>query len=173
MSRRYGRNQRRAHRQELAEAQKQNEHLQSTVSLLRETGRRNADCVRFTAEVLGKHFATLPDSVQVVSKIPESIRLPQAMRFRGYVAEDVVGPLSYTLHALEANRTELRLDDIQKAMRVTYRTPTGIFAYAMTLDAWDLYPDEALREIVVREVAESIALQVVKTRNAKRTAVQP
>lgn len=168
MSNRYGRNQRRKHREELAEARKQNERLEANVELLRATGRRNADAVRFTAEVLGQHFATLPDNPQLVEQIPESIRLPQTMRFRGYVADDIAEPLQYAIHILETNSAELRMDGLQAAMRVTYRTPAGDFAYAMSLAAWERMPAEALRDLVAREIAESIAHQVVKVRAMKR-----
>lgn len=168
MSSRYGRNQRRKHRDELAAAMKQNEHLEANVRLLRETGRRNADAIRMTAEVLGQHFMTLPDSPQMVDEIPESIRLPKQMRFRGYVADDIAEPLQYTLYLLETNGVELRLDDLQNAVRVTYTTPDGPFSYAMSRSAWDRLPPEALRELVAREIAHAIAAQVVTVRDRKR-----
>lgn len=169
MTKRYGRNQRRQHRAELAEAQKLNAHLHSTIALLRATGERNADAVRMTAEILGQHFAALPGEVtHLVEQIPESIRLPGYMRFRGYVASDIAPSLQHTLYMLETNSTELRLDELQGVVRVAFRTPAGDFAYAMSLAAWERYPDWALREQVAREIAECIAHQVVKARNVRR-----
>lgn len=71
MSRRYGRNQKRAHRAQITALAHKVDIQERQLSELRILGARNRQIVKKTAQVLGKFFVTLPPHNEVVRQMDE------------------------------------------------------------------------------------------------------
>lgn len=85
MTKRYGRNQKRAALKRIAELERAVDYSQKRIEELEFLGRHNADILEETAAVLGNHFVTLPPAtveIQHIDRLAHGWRVPVARNHR-------------------------------------------------------------------------------------------
>lgn len=178
MSRRFGRNQKRAMRAQIAAVEKQNADLQyrnneckvlmqlkdQRISILRET-------VDLTAQVLGEYFISLPIKTQEVMEIVDLLRLP-APETRGSYDEPSTqrrwqAVQQAVLH-LELHRTDAHLDELQQCVHLRVHSVSGQVGFGLSDQAWLHTPVEVLQQLIIKEIAPAIAQKLIEIRKKGR-----
>ena len=164
MSRRFGRNQKRAMRSALAEFGKQLEYTQNTVSSLRQQMHTNEMCLRLVARVLGDDFVALePRTVHVDSLERPFYQAPRMdpQRLLNYLQPgELADAVAYSVLDIEPNRAKVAYYEQQ--VRFHFHTPTGETTYGMSRQAWDRMPADAKEHMLRGEIAESMAQHLTK-----------
>jgi len=157
MSKRYGRNQKRKAREQIASLERRN-----TQSALHNTElqRRMSDLVEMANvmdEVLGKNFIG-NDSEYHIQPGQDYIRIPEVPKF-GYPYGKEASPLevAYKLHSLDVMDTSVELDSLREAMCVrVYIAGEAAMAMNLTTRVWDHFPREYLIQDLSRKFAEML-----------------
>lgn len=170
MSKRFGRNQKRALRlanNELAEMVARGKDREA--ELLRAMA-DNQHTVEMVAQILGENFAGLPPKTVVVDEIHSPMLMPnRAQRFMTTppdlsrhvtAAEYVHDQLMLLVRGDGARRSHLEM-----ATHFRFETPAGALAYAMSDDAYRHMPDAWFLDILPKEIARDVAMEIVKIRN--------
>lgn len=164
MSKRFGRNQKRALKARIAELETDNERWQHRYDVLQELGERNRRIVNDTALVLGDHFLTLdPKTVELkhIDQLAYGWRvgvqkgpLPWSWNPESHVSTD-----QFLEVALPILHGSVIADQLQHRMhfRLTYNGHA--VGYAMDESAFQKAP----RDLVIRNVSAAMAEQLVST----------
>jgi len=163
MSKRFGRNQKRAFRAELAETNATNQHL------INELGRErnlNRDCkdilvsqgeaIRMTREVLGRYFPTLPvievyaecapDQPYVVAREPRV-----SWRNSAYEPMAEVNDLMFRTEQLYALEGHVELNKLQRCMTVRSWYRNEGVSYRISEQALQHMPQGVLEGLLIRD----------------------
>lgn len=148
MSKRFGRNQKRAMRELLANAESKASSLEEGISQanilsrhLRQKLDHAQDVIREVAYVLGDTFIALPVRTSSVQMLMDRYRVPairdmpslrEAMYSHG-AAEQCV---SMMVHELQGNQLKTTRDHLRGMIHVAYLTPKGDRHYAISESAW-------------------------------------
>lgn len=157
MSRRFGRQQKRKFRTQVAALTTQLLRDQKELVSLLYRMRENEDCIALTRKVLGKHFVGLPVNTLDVPEMPEFIRLANLFSNTDFTPLDGTPKpeaINEALYFLDTYRVELRVDDLmqQVHIRVKSNTPNQV-EYALSRSAFEAVPVEHL----IREISYGLA----------------
>lgn len=161
MSKRFGRNQKRALRAQLAECRGQLRKSQETCQALRQQMSENEQCVRDVGQILGKHFAGLPPQFVRAMNIHPDMYLPAC----GASTDDPqVRSVRYHLMLLTKYQGARR-DELSEMLHCRFITPAGDMAYGINEEAFRRMPSEVLQSRLCNEIAAEMAVAVVERRN--------
>ena len=161
MSKRFGRNQKRRMKQEieglsavLQRCAKNEQRLQGFVT-------EYLYAIKLTADVLGRHFCTLPPEVIKAHRLDRSLvyRMAKPMEFPMVRMEaDDMKHLTYSVadavRELDMYRAELRTDKLADQVHVRIHGPRDEgYAYAISSEMKRMYPKDRLIEQISRELA--------------------
>jgi len=146
MSRRFGRNQKRAMRSALVEFGKQLEYTQNTVNSLRQQMYSNEQALRLVASILGDDFVGLePRTIKVDSlDRPYYPFQPRSSmdKFNAFADPgDLADAVACSVLEIEPNRAKVVYYEEQ--IRFHLMTPAGEAAYGMSRQAWERMPADA------------------------------
>lgn len=167
MSKRFGRNQKRAMRQDIYNLQEKlgvkNEALnmcQGLAAHMRTEIREQQEALDRVARVLGKHFFGLPAVKDRMSYLPEPYRMAaEASITRAFGAREVPELVTYATEQLQYLRSETLRNPITGAVHIELETPDGRRTYALSYQAWqEMKKDkDYMARIIAREVSQSLA----------------
>ncbi|MBT2773798.1 hypothetical protein J7J47_16365 [Halomonas sp. ISL-60] len=160
MGNRFGRNQKRKMRAEIAKLESAYKRESELAKYLRAQGLRDNDTVKRVADVLGEHFAALDPKTVQVDRMIGYLRLPMAHRtpFSFDQCSDFCESVEIAISELEANWMELRADRLTGQQFVLLQSPGGDIGYALSGSA----VMQSNADHLAQEVAGAIAVELAK-----------
>lgn len=172
MSKRFGRNQKRAMREKIKEA----EYFNQLCSELMKSVRTERDDLREVVDrtkcVLGEHFISLPlktlevkdilDRFQVTPFQPHKFFTPnQSREMQAMVLE--------SLHYLEmeTHQSSLRVDELRGTIHMRYRSISGEVAYSISEHAWHKLSEAHLVDLLKQQIAPEMAQHLIRERKRR------
>lgn len=152
MSKRFGRNQRRKLRAELADSLDQLSKERAEVRRLLKSDPARDEALRLTARVLGEHFATLPTATMYMrSELAPRLAMASHMSCSPYEA---AMPVMEALNIIQLELVEIDcwLDKLRGRLTVYAEYPGNRVALALTRGAFTHWPIEQ----AARQVAQSL-----------------
>jgi hypothetical protein len=163
MTKRFGRNQKRAMRAEQERLTNQVDHWKKEKRLADQLGQANRETLRDVSRILGQHFIGLPPVVRMVTHMQHNYRIPEMQlpqlleRAPDPTQQEMVAEL---LHIIECQPMKLRtqIDDIRRQIHFRLRTPDGELGYALSDQAWaEMRNDRRVVEYLAEMVASELA----------------
>lgn len=166
MARRFGRNQKRAMRNQIQSQEKLLEQHIEHISSLNHDLRQANEVINLTAEVLGEHFATLPVQTAEVKEIRERYEYPkrQTSRYSFGDMNPVISAVQYSLCYIDTYQADARIDELSGAMHMRYKSISGNVAYGVSEEAWRRLPEKLLVTKFVDEISLDMAVHLVRER---------
>lgn len=169
MSRRFGRNQKRAMRSALVEFGKQLEHTQNTVNSLRQQMYTNEQALRLVARVLGDDFVGLEPRRILIDTFDRTYyqapRMPMERLMELAEPGELADAVAYSVLEIEPNRAKVAYYEEQ--IRFRFDTPSGDVSYGMSRQAWDRMPTAAQENMLRNEIAKSMAQHLIKQKGKR------
>lgn len=154
MSKRFGRNQKRKMKEQLALQEKKINKLEAN----RQEYSELKYCVELTAKVLGRYFVTLPPERRIFDKIPKQIQhmLHDSSKKWWSASDSDVSKITYTINLLNVILTDIEFDYLRNAIH--FRVSAGYndnYAYSMSNEAIAMIPIESLIEHMASTLSKS------------------
>jgi len=163
MSRRFGRNQKRAMRAQIRANEKIVEcKTQAIKEMRRDLDEANAVIER-TAQVLGDHFVTLPVKPVEVRDLLEQFRVPIFQPNRSYAINAAVMRALEVID-IDTYRASLRVDELRGTVHMRYQSISGDVGYGLSEHAWRKLSEAHLVDLVTNEIAPEMAKYLVSER---------
>ena len=166
MSKRFGRNQKRAMRNKIQNQEKLLEHHIEIISSLNWDIRQANNIVNRTADILGEHFASLPSKTTEVKEI-----LPRYRNFTPHQSSYTSGPISTAaifvdnaLDYIDTYQAALSIDDLRKTMHMRYISHSGSVGYGLSDTAWRKLSEDQLVCLIKEQIAGDMATHLVRQR---------
>lgn len=161
MSRRFGRNQKRAMRTQIRNLQRE-VHLRNIKNL---DLSRNLDAantvVERTYQVLGEHFITLPVKTHEVEDILEHYQVSIFQPVRSHLIQHKVME-SLDLIDIETHELSVRADELRGTVHMRYRSISGDVAYGLSDHAWRKIPEAYLVDLIKNQIAPEMAKILIR-----------
>lgn len=165
MSKRFGRNQKRAMRAIIAEQSTElrdvTKRLDSTIA----TQRPMRETLDEVARVLGRHFMALPPVQRYVDRIPERYRMPIVEQVPAFIelanqipTLSMASYVDMAVHSVQAD--SLAMERLKGSMHVLLRTDRGDVGYAISEQAMNSMNPDRLSRLYVPMIAEAFAQQL-------------
>lgn len=168
MSRRFGRNQKRAMRSALAELGKKLEHSQKNVESLHQQMHTNEMCLRLVARILGDDFVGLEPRTIQMDTLDRPYFHPPRMDPQRLIScmhpGQLADAVAYSVLEIEPNRA--RVAYYEEQIRFRFITPAGDVSYGMSRQAWDRMPKDEQEHMLRGEIAHSMANHLIKSRRS-------
>ena len=168
MSRRFGRNQKRAMRAKMIELERAVELLKLEAEMVRSQLRNANVIIERTAQVLGDHFVTLPLKTQELTGIPNrfkvSIFKPHLHRY-AEINEAVLDALEYI--NMDTHQTFVRIDELRGMVHMRCRSIGGDAAYALSDQAYRKLSEAHLVDLISQQIAPEMAKQLIRERKKR------
>lgn len=166
MSKRFGRNQKRAMRAKIVDLERQNDVKGRKINDLHTDLHRANTVVERTAQVLGDHFITLP--VQTL-EVKDMLRRFQVSIFQpnrhSYVNEAVLSALEYI--DMDTHQASVHADELRGTIHMRYQSISGDVAYALSDHAWRKLPEGHLTELLKQQIAPDMARLLTRERKKR------
>ena len=138
MSKRFGRNQKRAMRADLSNARASLERKEKELAATRQSVRPMRDALDDVARVLGKHFIGLPTVEHYVNELQDRYRMPRATPADFLPLSDnhdMAMLVSIAMDYLEVGRMRSVVDELRGQIHVRFRLPDGELSYGISMSA--------------------------------------
>lgn len=167
MSRRFGRNQKRAMRAKIAGLESLNEQQSRKISDLRDDINQADTIIERTAQVLGDHFATLPVQTRVVKEMQRSFQVSIFQPNRSY---SIQGAVMHALSAMEIDvyQASLHVDELRSMIHLRYASESGQVGYGLSQQAWSRLRDGQIQEMLEKQIAPEMARLLARGRNKRQ-----
>lgn len=167
MSRRFGRNQKRAMRAKIAELEHQNDLKERKTEDLRNDLRLANTVIERTAQVLGDHFATLPVQTHEVKEMQNSFQVSIFQPNRSY---SIQGAVMHALSAMEIDvyQASLHVDELRNMIHLRYASESGQVGYGLSQQAWLRLREGHLQEMIEKQIAPEMARLLARGRNKRQ-----
>lgn len=167
MSRRFGRNQKRAMRAKIAELEHQNGLKERKTEDLRNDLRLANTVIERTAQVLGDHFATLPVQTREVKEMQNSFQVSIFQPNRSY---PIQGAVMHALSAMEIDvyQASLHVDELRNMIHLRYASESGQVGYGLSQQAWLRLREGQLQEMIEKQIAPEMARLLARGRNKRQ-----
>lgn len=159
MSRRFGRNQKRAMQKSIEQLKSSLQMQEGLARHMRERMSESDYTIRLVAEILGENFVGLPpeeisieDSSQTVS-----VHARHGSDIRMMRDEDVMRGLQFSIHRLEKMQLSIQRDKMMGDIHFRYSTPSGDVGYTVSRSTWDSLPKSVRFEIAYHNIAKDMA----------------
>ena len=168
MSKRFGRNQKRAMRAKMTELERAVELLKLEAEMVRSQLRNANAIIERTAQVLGDHFVTLPLKTQELTGIPNRFRVsifkPHLHRY-AEINEAVLDALEYI--NMDTHQTFVRIDELRGMVHMRCRSIGGDVAYALSDQAYRKLSEAHLVDLISQQIAPEMAKQLIRERKKR------
>lgn len=168
MSKRFGRNQKRAMRAKIAGLEFMAGLRKQEVAELRDDLRRANTVIERTAQVLGDHFATLPVQTLEVKEMQNSFKVSIFQPNRSYSIQDSV---MRALSAMEIDvyQASLHVDELRNIIHFRFVSESGQVGYGLSQQAWSRLREGQLQEMIEKQIAPEMARLLARGRNKRQS----
>lgn len=166
MARRFGRNQKRAMRNQIQLQEKLLEqHIEVIGSHTKELYQAN-QIIKMTAKVLGEHFVTLPVQTVEVKEIRERYEyMPtRSVRYWPNHNHEIANFVQHALCYIDTYQADAKVDELSGAMHMRYESISGDVAYGVSEEAWRRLPEEILVNKFAEQIATKMATVLVRAK---------
>jgi hypothetical protein len=132
MSKRFGRNQRRAMREAMDSQSEQLAFMQRQRDGAIANQRQMREALNRVARVLGPHFFGLPAVRQVVGRIEREYRIPQAQVLNFLQPNDMAGLVEHSVTVLQSMEMRGTVDKLRGAVHMRLYSQAGDVAYGIS-----------------------------------------
>jgi hypothetical protein len=144
MSKRFGRNQKRALTAKMQQAQGEASRFEEAYTLNKALSDRQGRQLRSlehsmdrVARILGDRFYGLPPISQRVQNLRDSMRIPKQRSVLPFMPnEDVAEMLVFAVEELQSISASVQLETMREMIHIYLETPDGRKAYALSRRAW-------------------------------------
>lgn len=176
MARRFGRNQKRAMRNQMEQQRIDfnNRMLNVTIQnnellrLQREQIKELTQIVDLTSEILGNHFIALPPETKEVRELHDHYNFHVRPHHNSWDYKDTTNLTNYVhkgLVQLETFTADLQIDDLRRMMHMRYSSAKTHVAYGVSEDVFIRMPVERLEDILLKEIALSLSRKIATARS--------
>lgn len=172
MSRRFGRNQKRALRTELTIAQGNADKFQYAYELAdginkhqNHLVREQTDALQRIARVLGPNFYGLAPIKRRLDHLGNSFQLPKMRDPIEFLDNrELPEMVAYAVEQLQAVQAKVRRDQITGAVHILLETPDGRRTYAVSASAWAQMKRDRryMAEVLVKEIGQAMAEYITR-----------
>lgn len=161
MSKRFGRNQKRRMREQIAQLRAERDINKDFYLQERARGERNRRIVEETAQVLGRHFCTLdPDCVEVrdLNQLVHGWRVMDEPPLECYLDRDTELPTfaTFTERVLPILYGSVQADQLRRHVHIEFTYHGKMAGYGIDLDTLKLMPPKVAAERMGREMARHL-----------------
>lgn len=167
MSKRFGRNQKRAMRNKIQNQEKLLEHHIEIISSLNWDIRQANEIINRTADILGEHFASLPVKTKEVKEIQNRYRYSVRMSVPSYASHGEMAIRSFvnsTLSYIDTYQAALSIDDLRNTMHMRYISHSGSVGYGLSETVWRKLSEDQLIALLREQIAGDMATHLVRQR---------
>jgi hypothetical protein len=170
MSKRFGRNQKRALKAELMKAQQDNAAMEKRMRIAINSTAPMRDALDHVARTLGKHFIGLPPIENHVRTLERRYGMPRAALVDDlkYMAgnNEMAAMLSIAMDYLEVVSMGHVIDELRQEMHLRLRLPDGQVAYAVSLQGMQKMRTEDWAREISHIVAGQMAQYIIQGKKA-------
>lgn len=167
MSRRFGRNQKRAMRAKIADLEYVSELQNITIARLKMQLNEADTVIERTAQVLGDHFATLPVKTHYVKDMLDRFQISIFEPERSWSMRAAV-MRSLTTLEIEPYQASLHVDELRSMIHLRYASESGQVGYGLSDQAWKNMRTGHLVELLEKQIASQMATLLVKDHLKRR-----
>lgn len=170
MSKRFGRNQKRAMRLQLQQKDNLIEKQVESMQLLKNDLSHANHVINLTADILGEYFVSLPVKTTEVEEIQERYQFCLKRPHHEFNYDRVsmkMNMLEYTLDYLDTYQASTYTDELRSMIHLRYRSINGEVAYGFTDKAWTMLSEHHLVPLKTKFIAEEMAKHLTKERKTK------
>ena len=161
MSKRFGRNQKRAMRAQIAGRDDIIALKDQSLDRIYKDLKQANEVMERTAQVLGDHFATLPVQTVEVKEMLDRFRVSIFQPNRcSYVNEAVLSALHYI--EMEPYQAGVRADELRGTIHMRYESLSGEVGYALSDHAWRQLSEDHLVELLKQQIAPRMATMLIR-----------
>lgn len=166
MSRRFGRNQKRAMRAKISGLEFTSELKKELINQL-ETDLNQANTViERTYQVLGAHFVTLPVKTHEVKNILKYYQVSIFQPNRSHLIQHKVMQ-SLDLIDIETHQSSVGVDELRGTIHMHYRSISGDVAYGLSDHAWRKLSEAQLVDLLKNQIAPDMAKLLIRERKKR------
>lgn len=163
MSKRFGRNQKRAMREQIRTNEQWIETKNQTILELKSMLNEANTVIERTSQVLGDHFVTLPVKPVEVEEVLERFQVSIFQPCRSYAINSAVMQ-ALNLIDIDTYRASLRVDELRGTVQMRYESISGVVGYGLPDHAWRKLSEAHLVELVKNQIAPEMAKHLVRER---------
>lgn len=163
MSRRFGRNQKRALRAQIRAQEQEIERFKVIRESLNARLKHADEVIERTAQVLGDHFVTLPVKTHEVKDLLERFQVSIFQPNRSYAINAAV-MRALEVVDIDVYRASLRVDELRGSIHMRYQSINGDVGYGLSEDAWRKLSEAHLVDMVTKQIAPEMAKFLVRER---------
>lgn len=156
MSKRFGRNQKRAMRQEISRLNVSLRSENTSNRILRRKCEEQQESLGLVERILGRHFVGLQPEERGIRNFSPDFAVP-SMRSAQTQWHESHQALTHTILRLTNSKFSGILDNLRDCVHFRYVTAGGEVGYSISRDTWVTLPDDVRYEIVIREVTREMA----------------
>lgn len=158
MSKRFGRNQKRAMRAQIRAAEKVIESKTQSIKDIRRDLDAANTIIERTSQVLGDHFVTLPVKTEEVKEILDRFQV-SILDWNSYIPRPfkINQAVDYALFYIDTHKASVRFDELQQTIHMRYSCINGDVAYALSPMAWKRLSHAHLQNLIAQQVAPEMA----------------
>ncbi len=166
MSRRFGRNQKRAMREHIRLAELVIASRDKTVWQLEQDLKEANTVIERTSQVLGDHFVTLPIKTSEVEEILQRFQVSifQPGRSRA-ISSAVMQALA--LIDIDTYRASLRVDELRGTVHMRYQSISGDVAYGLSEHTWRKLSEGHLIELLKQQIVPAMAYHLIREKKKR------
>lgn len=167
MSRRFGRNQKRAMRAKIADLECLTELQDKKIADLQNDNRLANKVIERTAQVLGDHFATLPVKTFEVKEMLCNFQVSIFRPNREYHIQRAVMDALNTVD-VDVYRARLHVDELRSMIHLRYESESGQVGYGLSQQAWSRLREGQIQEMLEKQIAPEMARLLARGRNKRQ-----
>lgn len=172
MSKRFGRNQKRAMRATILEQATELRSADKRISELKNAQRPMREALDEAVRVLGPNFIGLPVTARQVDVIAHNYRVPAHVAMQNYLPMvsngEVASLVSCAVYELENHRVDGALDKLRNQVHFYLQTGRGECAYSISPDDIHQLGWKRLADIYTPMIAEAFARLVCDEKGGRR-----
>lgn len=168
MSKRFGRNQKRAMRAKIAGLEFMADLRKQEVAELRDDLRRANTVIERTAQVLGDHFATLPVQSHEVKEMQSSFQVSIFQPNRSHSIQDAV-MRALNVVDVDVYQASLNVDELRAMIHLRFVSESGQVGYGLSQQAWSRLREGQLQEMIEKQIAPEMARLLARGRNKRQS----
>ena len=161
MGKRFGRNQKRAMREQIRNNEQWIETKNQTILELKRMLNESNTVIERTSQVLGDHFVTLPIKTHEVKEILERFKVSIFQPNRNYAINSAVMQ-ALDLIDIDTYQASLKVDELRGTIHMRYQSISGDVGYGLSEHTWRKLSEGHLIELLRQEIAPAMAYHLIR-----------